>query len=869
MKYGYFFSIVVWFLFLQSSISQTISGELRDSISNRKILSQVNVIFYESSSKEKMEFVSVKNGFFSYTLQNTYDTLIVKATSFSMYQDKILQIIRPQKNKKYHFIIRMQPLKSEQLHEVVIKTDRKIKVKEDTIVFNVKSFSDGTERKLKDLLPKMPGFSVDGNGKIKFQGKTVSVLLIEDDNLFGSDYGTGTKHIKANIVDKIEVISNYQENPLLKDIAFSDQIALNLKLKNKKISFSGDAAIHGGYETPGKILYNFSGTGMQISKKNKSFLVFSSNNVGENDSPVDFYTPYFGPDYYLEFDTRALEFIPEKYSSFLIDENRTRFNKQIFGNLNTIFKAGKNNKVRIKFYGITDQLAFYTEEHSKYFSTAQELTLDEAENAFKKPVQYRGDWQWTSKLSDHSLLQYTGKVITQNINTTSTGFINATEDFTGSLRSKNLYHFHKAEYTLKTNQKTVWQGIVQFTSDQPEQNLYQNSVSNALALSQLTMNHRQVLSAQIIQMKKKELSHQGWIAGYLWHQDFFNVNYSLNSSTAENTEFEYHTLFLKHEKFIKKIKWEIKYHALGGVARINNPFTGQKNHFRYDLFLRIERKFRKFRLYSRLVSKNKFWRDYPWTIQPYFIEIYKQQQYIYPDKLSFNKQISAGINFNSTSLLSGWRFSLTFQEQDGSLIAHTQWNNQPFILSIYKFYPVKETGWGLNISMEKFLSKPKILLHVVYSGRRKTHYFSVLNEGLKKSLSYSHYFKWDISSGYTGFLNFFNKFSYNGNYFPENKSEWVLLSNSTGLLLNFGYYRINLINQTFKPFVGTGDLYHFFDVMFKILPAKKDNFVLEIGINNLLDNRFLVDRQITPYLEYDAYIPVRRRHFLVGLYWDF
>ena len=870
MKYLRFLVVYVWIILPCFAHSQIISGTLLDSISGRKITGGVNIIFFEASQKEKMEFIRVTTGSFTYTLQKAYDTLIVKATSFSMYNDKILKIVHPEKGKQYNLVIRMEPLRGEQLREVVITATRKIKVKKDTIVFRTKAFSDGTERKLKDLLPKMPGFTVDSDGQIKFHGKRISALLIEDDDLFGRSYGTGTKHIKANVVKEVEVITDYHENPLLKNISFSDQIALNIRLKDKTMSFSGDMGVYGGYQLPGTMLFDVSGTGMQISKKAKSFVILSGNNAGENESPTDFYTPYFGPDYYMEFETHALTFVPEKYASTRLGENKMRFNRQFFGNINTIFKAGKNNKVRIKFYGITDRLLFGEEEYIRYFSQAQELDIHNAESAVKKPVQYRGDWQWTSKISDKSLLQYTGKMIYRSIITHSSNLFDSTETYINRLKTHRVYTLHKLEYTYKSNSKTAWQNIVQFSFDDPKQSYYLNNRTEGQKIRQFSFNRRRVLSVQLIRMRRAGVSSNGWIAGYLGQWDRFGFQTVTDTSSVdEHIGLEYHTGFVKHENFIKTSRWDIKYHALGGILHFKQPGLRIDDLFKYDVALRIRRNVGVFKFYAGFGAENNIRQDYPWSRHPFIYDINKQKQYVFSGRFGKLVQFSGGVMNRNSDYMADWHLNLSHSIQTGTYISHTQWNSQGVVLALHSFYPVRERAWKLSFLFNKFFPDQRILLHIDATGSRSEDYFAVMNTTPQQTFAYTGMLHVDISSGYTGIFNFVNKFELTKSIYPEYHSGYTLMQNTAGILLNFGYYRINLTNQSIKPFAGAGRIYHFFDLMFKLSPAQTKDLFFEIEVNNIFDTGFLVNRQITPYLEYSAYTPVRRRNILLGIYWDF
>ncbi|RZJ26152.1 MAG: carboxypeptidase regulatory-like domain-containing protein, partial [Flavobacterium sp.] len=65
------------------------------------------------------------------------------------------------------------------LQGVEIVQEMPVSIKGDTIVYNADSFKSGTERKLEDVLKKLPGVSVNADGEVEVEGKKVSKLMVE------------------------------------------------------------------------------------------------------------------------------------------------------------------------------------------------------------------------------------------------------------------------------------------------------------------------------------------------------------------------------------------------------------------------------------------------------------------------------------------------------------------------------------------------------------------------------------------------------------------------------------------------------------------------------------------------------------------
>ncbi|MNQ56154.1 hypothetical protein D3C85_702700 [compost metagenome] len=130
-----------------------------------------------------------------------------------------------------------------ELEDVEIVREMPVSIKGDTIVYNADSFKSGTEKKLEDVLKKLPGVEVNADGEIEVEGKKVSKLMVEGKDFFDGDTKLGVKNIPADAIDKIQVLRNYNEVGALKGLENDqDNVAMNIKLKEGKKNFwFGDA----------------------------------------------------------------------------------------------------------------------------------------------------------------------------------------------------------------------------------------------------------------------------------------------------------------------------------------------------------------------------------------------------------------------------------------------------------------------------------------------------------------------------------------------------------------------------------------------------------------------------------------------------
>ena len=156
--------------------------------------------------------------------------LLVRHISFT--DDKREIVFSENNEKEIFFQFNMKPLHVE-LREIFIKREPPIIVKSDTVQFTADHFRKPETRKLEDLLKNINGFYVDANGRISFNGKMVEKVLIDGDDLADEGYRMITRNLSAGVVDKVQVIDNYNDNRLLRNISQSGKVGINIKISKE------------------------------------------------------------------------------------------------------------------------------------------------------------------------------------------------------------------------------------------------------------------------------------------------------------------------------------------------------------------------------------------------------------------------------------------------------------------------------------------------------------------------------------------------------------------------------------------------------------------------------------------------------------
>lgn len=178
-----------------------------------------------------------------------------------------------------------------QLQEVVVKADR-IRENGDTITYNVSSFAQKQDKTIGDVLKRMPGIDVANNGKIQYQGTDINKFYIEGNDLLGGKYGIATNGISHDDIGAVEVMENHQPLQVLRGLSFSDQAAINLKMKNKsKAAFLVHGSLAGGWsQQPKGVLWQGDIFTMMVTGRYQMITTFKGNNTGINlsDQLLDF-----------------------------------------------------------------------------------------------------------------------------------------------------------------------------------------------------------------------------------------------------------------------------------------------------------------------------------------------------------------------------------------------------------------------------------------------------------------------------------------------------------------------------------------------------------------------------------------------------
>lgn len=233
-------------------------------------------------------------GHYKLQFKSAIDSVIVTAAGMA-----IGNVVRVVANRSQRVDIRARQ-KAIELKEVSVKAD-KIRQHGDTLNYTVGAYLQQGDRVIGDVLKRMPGIEVSESGAIKFNGKAIKKFYVEDMDLLQGRYGLATNNINASDVATVQVLEHHQPIKALQDKTLTDDVAINLKLKNAaKGTVAINTMVGSGWQQSGpwrigsrpltdgqtvigsNPLWTAEVVGMYFAKKRQNMTLYKGNNTGDD-----------------------------------------------------------------------------------------------------------------------------------------------------------------------------------------------------------------------------------------------------------------------------------------------------------------------------------------------------------------------------------------------------------------------------------------------------------------------------------------------------------------------------------------------------------------------------------------------------------
>uniref|UniRef100_UPI004049FE85 hypothetical protein n=1 Tax=Gelidibacter sp. TaxID=2018083 RepID=UPI004049FE85 len=264
-----FFLFFSSYCFAQSAYQGLVFDEFNEAISG------VVITVAKSETPNDTETITVSNddGTFELILEAKIDYII--KTRHLSYADASIEF-----NSTTSNTIKITLLPSNNtLDEIIIKHEKpKVTSKRDTVSFDIAKYIDANDRKLKDLVEKLPGITLQEDGTIYFKGERITKLLVENEEFFGGGTKLGLDNIPADAIEKLEIIANYSKSNLLKNSRRTEAQVINLILKeNRKHIVFGSVDGATNFDE----FYKLHASVFQFQPKQQNNFIGDINNIAE------------------------------------------------------------------------------------------------------------------------------------------------------------------------------------------------------------------------------------------------------------------------------------------------------------------------------------------------------------------------------------------------------------------------------------------------------------------------------------------------------------------------------------------------------------------------------------------------------------
>ena len=233
---------------------------------------------------------------------------------------------------------------------------------EKVISYNVASFTDIRDKKLEDVIAKMPGMSISTS--LTYNGMTVSKVFVNGFDILNGDYSS-INSMKPEDVESIVITENYVYEKIMRGVEYSSSVAINIILKEEARSkWSGSIKTGAGVSSKpategiSPLLYNGEAQAMNIGQKVQTTILMKADNTGLSFSS-DIGTTYL---------SRVNSFLSVTPSLAPLTTQRTRLNNSAYGHITSTFQLNENLQLSLKLALHSDKLKAANNAETEYYN---------------------------------------------------------------------------------------------------------------------------------------------------------------------------------------------------------------------------------------------------------------------------------------------------------------------------------------------------------------------------------------------------------------------------------------------------------------------------------------------------------------------
>lgn len=262
------------------AISQTkITGTLIDSTYNR-VLESATVSVYEQG-KKAVDKVTLTDRYGKFEILGSASgkPLILELSLLGYDKLRIDFQLTANEKKDFGKFNMKQSVNEIEAIEMVPP----VRMNGDTIEFNADAFELDSNAVVEDLLNKLPGIVVWGDGAVTYNGRPVPTILVNGKPFFGADMAIALQNIDKKAVNKLQVYDKRSREDKENDPE-GKKLEMNVVLKEgKENMIFGN--IGGGYGTDER--YQSSMNINKSHKKAQTTVAYSGSNINKDLANID------------------------------------------------------------------------------------------------------------------------------------------------------------------------------------------------------------------------------------------------------------------------------------------------------------------------------------------------------------------------------------------------------------------------------------------------------------------------------------------------------------------------------------------------------------------------------------------------------
>ncbi len=359
-----FFILVCTIMYAQQIIQGVIKDEQGEPVVAANVILQLN----ENSSILTFG-ITDEDGKFALKMPLNLDSVWVIITHLSYSTQKFYI----EASLSSHEII-LSP-QTYRLPELLVKNDPFIQ-RGDTLIFDVSQYRQDSDQNIEQVLSRIPGITIESNGRIKYDGLDISKFYIEGLDMLEGRYRIATRNLRIDAIRDIEIIERHQPIRALDSLVRPDNAAINLRLKSN-IAVTGSLRSGAGASP---LLYLGAADVFGFTKKQQFNISGYFNNIGENQGG-NF------QNLYINFSDLTLDLIHINKVSvpFSVKENYYLDNQELTGGYNYLRKIATYTELKWQGFVKRDKILNMGNQLLRLNDGSSEVLFEEISNALEQP----------------------------------------------------------------------------------------------------------------------------------------------------------------------------------------------------------------------------------------------------------------------------------------------------------------------------------------------------------------------------------------------------------------------------------------------------------------------------------------------------